>query len=178
MQCTRSLLIVVIFAATTLGCRPSTSEHDNTTEDEQKVTQVGEREISAFSAGDIAGNLAVMTEDIVLMPANEPMRKGKEAMRAWLEGVHNKFTFDVRYIESNVEVFGNTAIERYVGAGRVTPKAGGAPIEDRFKGIHVYRRQPDGSWLIAQDIWNGDLPAEPASPAREKSEALGPPQEQ
>jgi ketosteroid isomerase-like protein len=25
-----------------------------------------------------------------------------------------------------------------------------------IKGIHVYKRQADGSWQMAQDVWNSD----------------------
>lgn len=134
MNHARSLLLVVIFATAALGCRQPTSLRF-TTADEEEVTRTGKEEIGAFSAGDIAGNLAAMTEDVVLMPANEPMRKGKDAMRAWLEGIHTKFILDIRYVESDVEISGDMAIQRYVGVGTLTPKAGGAPIEDRFKGI-------------------------------------------
>ena len=38
----------------------------------------------------------------------------------------------------------------------VTPRAGGEAVTETFKGIHVYRRQADGSWKIAQDAWNMD----------------------
>jgi ketosteroid isomerase-like protein len=30
---------------------------------------------------------------------------------------------------------------------------------DAGKGLHVYRRQPNGSWKLALDIWNSDRPA-------------------
>jgi len=40
----------------------------------------------------------------------------------------------------------------------VWPLEGGPVVQDRGKGLHVYRRQPDGSWKLAQDIWNSDNP--------------------
>ena len=52
-----------------------------------------------------------------------------------------------------------TAIEHYNGVMAVTPKKGGPILEEHVRGIHVYRRQPDGSWRIAQDIWNAEPPA-------------------
>lgn len=171
MNATRLVLIAAILATTTLSCSRPIPER-NVAADEQSVTQVGVREIRAFAAGDIAGNLAAMTEDVVLMPPNEPMREGKDAMREWLERTHDKFTLDVRYIDSDVHIAGDTAIQRYVGVGKLTPKAGGAPIEAQFKGIHIYRRQPDGSWLIWQDIWNSDLPAAPPAPDSEKKAGI------
>lgn len=156
------LLLATMVAAGTLSCRQPAPERD-TSADQQNVTQVGEREISAVSAGDIDGNLATLTQDVVMMPPNEPVINGAAGVRAWLRGLHDQFTFNVRYTESHVVVAGDWAIERYVGVGTVTPKRGGRPMEERFKGIHVYQRQPDGSWRIAQDIWNSDSPP-PAQP--------------
>lgn len=152
------LLIATVILAGTLSCRQPNPERDATA-DKQDVARVGEREISALSAGDIDGNLSVMTQDVVLMPPNEPMLNVREAMRTWLQRVHEQFKFDLRYSESHVDVVGDWAIQRYVVVGNLTPKTGAAPIEERGKGIHIYRRQPDGNWLIAQDIWNSDLPA-------------------
>ncbi|MCH7490100.1 MAG: hypothetical protein IID05_05335 [Gemmatimonadetes bacterium] len=40
----------------------------------------------------------------------------------------------------------------------LTAVGGGDPMLDVGKGFHVYRRQRDGSWKIAQDIWNSDNP--------------------
>ena len=31
--------------------------------------------------------------------------------------------------------------------------------EDVGKGIHVYRRQTDGTWKLQMDVWNSDRPA-------------------
>lgn len=42
--------------------------------------------------------------------------------------------------------------------GAFYPGAGGEAIEERYKGMHIYRRQPDGTWRIAQDIWNAAMP--------------------
>ena len=53
---------------------------------------------------------------------------------------------------------GDVAIERYSGLFTVTPKAGGDAVAENIKGIHVYRRQADGSWKMTHDVWNSDDP--------------------
>ncbi|MCZ6702420.1 MAG: hypothetical protein O6940_05190 [Ignavibacteria bacterium] len=40
----------------------------------------------------------------------------------------------------------------------ITPVDGGESIMETGKCIHVYKRQADGTWKIAQDIWNMDNP--------------------
>jgi ketosteroid isomerase-like protein len=156
MSSNRPLLLATMLAAGTLSCRQSAPEPDTTT-DKQKVSQVGEREVRAVNAGNIDSNLAVLTQDVVMMPPGEGVLNGSAAVRSWLQGMHDQFAINLRYIQSQVDVVEDWAIERYTGVATITSKKGGAPVEDRIKGIHIYRRQPDGNWLIAQDVWNSDL---------------------
>jgi ketosteroid isomerase-like protein len=39
--------------------------------------------------------------------------------------------------------------------------ADGSVAEDSGKGLHVYRRDPDGRWQLSEDIWNSDRGANP-----------------
>jgi ketosteroid isomerase-like protein len=94
------------------------------------------------------------TADVAFMPPNSPLLTGREAVMSWAVTTAAAYEISVEYTGSEVTVAGDWAIERYSGAFTFTPKAGGEPITDTMKGIHVYQRQPDDSWLIAQDIWN------------------------
>lgn len=151
------LLSTVLLSSSALACARDTAPAD-TTADEQAIAAVRGREMTAFSAGAIDSALAVFTADAVLMPPNEPMRAGTDAIRAWLQGMANQSAVAGRYTDAQVTVVGDVAVERFVAELRVTPKAGGPATEERFKGIHVYRRQPDGSWRITHDVWNTDAP--------------------
>ena len=166
----KRFILAIIMTMGTLSCRQSapergaTAENErDTTADKEKVSQVGEREVRAFNAANIDSNVAVLTEEVVMMPAGEPMFTGKAAVRTWLKRIHDQYKVSLRYTASQVDVAGDWAIERFTLETTTSPKKGGAPMKDRGKGIHIYRRQPDGSWLIAQDIWNSDLTS-PASP--------------
>jgi ketosteroid isomerase-like protein len=154
----RLLLLATLMAAGIPSCQRPGPKPD-TAADKQKVSQVGEREIRALSAGNVDSNLAVLTADVVMMPPNQEVLTGSDAVRSWLREGHGQFTFDFRYTDSQVDIAGDWAIERYRGTGTITPKKGGRPIKERVKGIHIYRRQPDGSWLIALVVWNSDLAA-------------------
>jgi ketosteroid isomerase-like protein len=68
---------------------------------------------------------------------------------------------EVRYTASSLEFAGDRAIEHYTAVAKVTPKAGGAPMDERIKGIHIYQRQADGSWRITSDVWNSEAPPSP-----------------
>jgi uncharacterized protein (TIGR02246 family) len=150
----------ILVTLTALGCAPpapSTSEGSEA--DRQAITELREREIALFSAGNADSVLSVLTDDVVMMPPNEPAMVGKAAVRAWVESMYKQFRVQGTYTSaSDLTVVGDWAFERMTFTLTMTPAAGGAAMQDVGKGFHVYRRQPDGSWKIHQDIWNSDNP--------------------
>jgi ketosteroid isomerase-like protein len=121
--------------------------------------------MSALNAGDTAAMVAVYADDILLMPNHEPAVAGSAAVRAWYDKSLSQVTITGRHTSASVEVSGDLAVDHYAGELTVTFKAPGAkPMTEAMKGLHVYRRQADGSWKITKNIWNGDerLP-EPSS---------------
>ena len=135
----------------------------NTAADEAAIAALSDREMASFSAGTVDTNIALLTDDAVMLPPNEPMLSGNEAIRKWATAMVNQYTVSGKYTDRKVIVSGDWASERFAGELSLTPKAGGAAITERIKGIHILRRQPDGSWKIAQDVWNTDTPP-PATP--------------
>ena len=157
----RLFLVVAVFVCAGGGCSQLPRE-TTSGPDVDAINQLREREFAAFSQGRPDELAALFTDDCVLMPPNQPQVNGREALRRWAQTLADHFTLGGGYTGAQVTVTGDWAYERYTGAMRLTPKAGGAQIEERVKGIHVYRRQPDGSWLIASDAWNSDMPLGPA----------------
>lgn len=122
--------------------------------DIEAINAVREREIGAFTEGNVDGLMSILTADAVIMPPNGETVRGTEAVRAWARGMVESFEAEGGYDETEITIAGDWAIERYTGELTLTPTDGGDPIEERMRGIHIYRRQPDGSWKLAQDIWN------------------------
>jgi uncharacterized protein (TIGR02246 family) len=115
-------------------------------------------------SGDRAAVAALYTEDAIIMPANQPLIKGREAIQAWHEASPAIEDFNLT-IE---DVFGRGDIAVVRGTYSMTIALEGAPepIEDTGKYIEIRRKQEDGSWLIAIDIFNSDMPF-PESPEME-----------
>ena len=157
------LLSALLLGFLALGCSRTTPV--DTANEERAINAVRDREIRALSSGVADSLVAVLAADAVVMPPNEPTLTGADAIRTWYENTIREFSAEGRYTNAQVTVVGDWAIEHYDGVMRLTPRAGGPPMEQQMKGIHVYRRQPDGTWRIAQDIWNANAPP-PVTPAR------------
>ncbi len=106
----------------------------------------------AFNKRDAASLAKVYTEDARLMPFNVPMITGRAGIQSfWQAG----FTRGLSYIEKtpiDVQVLGNTAIEM----SRYVVTVGDRKVQG--KDMLVWKRETDGKWRIAADIWNNDQP--------------------
>ena len=117
-------------------------------------------ERDAMATGDIDRYLAVLTDDAIFLPPNSPSKTGAE-LRSWLRGFLEGFRVEwLSFVSTETLIAGEMAFHSYTYTWRVCARAGGEPTIAAGKGVHLLRRQPDGSWRIAREIWNGN----PASP--------------
>jgi len=153
--------VPLMFALTiAAGCTPAPAPEPATDPqaDMDAVRALADQELATASTGDPAAFANMLTADAVLMPPNEPARTGV-AIQQWLQDFMAAVTVsDARYQHDEVTVHGDVAIHRYSFSWTITPKAGGAPVTETGKGIHIMHRQADGSWRIARDVWNTDAP--------------------
>ncbi len=97
----------------------------------------------------------ILADDIVFMPPDQPAVEGKGAVRAWLE----KFPPAKEYSISLVRTEGGDdfAWGWAMFAVTVEPEPGKS-MTLKGKATCTLRKQLDGSWLVASDIWNLDEP--------------------
>jgi len=94
------------------------------------------------------------TEDTVLMPPHQPAVHGRAAVRTWMAAFPQitQFEFEIDEIDGRVDL----AYMRGRYSMTFRPEGASAPVSDRGKFIEIRKRQVDGSWLIAADIFNSD----------------------
>lgn len=120
----------------------------------QRILDVTCEEADAVAASDAARYFAVLAPDAVFLPPNLPPKR-EEELRTWLRDFVENFRVEwIQYAHDQTVVEGSLAYHRYSYRWKVTPKTGGPAIESAGKGLHVLRRQPDGSWKIAVNLWN------------------------
>jgi erythromycin esterase len=125
----------------------------------EAINKVRERVSAAFLEGDADSYVALFTDDCVVMPPSGSRIRGRTALRSWFQGVHDQSAFAGGEIESLATIpIGGWAWELYEAKRTLSPRAGGEAVEERYRGMHIYRRQPDGTWRIAQDVWKAATP--------------------
>jgi uncharacterized protein (TIGR02246 family) len=147
-----TLLLAVIALVTLVGCRSRASETD------LEALNTLQRQVdAAIIAGDTESYVDLIADDAVLMPPDAPPVIGKDAIRSWSDQMSRQFRFQAyKAVDHEVIVAGKWAFRRATADWTLTPAAGGQPIHDSGKFIIIYERQPDGSWRVARDIWNGN----------------------
>ena len=118
--------------------------------DEQKIRELHVTWIEAVNARDLAGLLALMTDDVVFLnPGEAPL--SREGFSAKFSGAHQKLRINCTSELEEVVVVGDVAYTRAWDALSVTPRAGGEATQLAGYRLTVYRQQPAGRWLLARD---------------------------
>jgi uncharacterized protein (TIGR02246 family) len=127
--------------------------------DLRKIDDVTQTAVNAALARDFATWAALFLDDAVVNPPNEPAVKGRAAIRAWLE----KFPPIMEFKLKNEKVEGRDDLAYLLGTYTmtITPSGAPGPVKDSGKFVTVVRRQPDGRWLCAVDMFSSDLPPPP-----------------
>lgn len=132
-------------------------------DDERAVRAVDTDWARAVSAGDGNAVGALYSTDATLLPPMESIVQGEGAAKKYWLGVTKAFSAVAELATITVEGRGDLAYS--VGTYRLTltPKQPGAkalPTEEG-KYVEVLKKQPDGSWKIAYDMWSANAPAKP-----------------
>ena len=167
MTCVRAFLFAAAATAAIIGCAPPAAKPVDTSADVAALKKMQDRELVAVSSGNVDTALTPYAADIVMMPPGEPAITGTDALRKWFEAFYKDASASGEYTSADVQVAGDWAVVRYAANLTFTPKKGGKSTTDKIKGIHIFRRQADGGWKIAQDTWNSDG-APPPEPAKKK----------
>lgn len=120
--------------------------------DEQAVRAVHATWIAAVNAGDLDRLLALMADDVVfLAPGQAPV--GRLEFPAGFAGAHRQFRIQCSSALEEVVVVGDLAHTLSRDALTLTPLAGAGTPAAALAGhrITLYRKQPDGRWLLARD---------------------------
>ncbi|HRO11632.1 SgcJ/EcaC family oxidoreductase [Amaricoccus sp.] len=116
----------------------------------------------AFATGDGARAAEMaFTEDARLLPDGAPIVEGRDAIADYWQQAFDAGFRDLELGLVAVDMVGDdTMIE--TGTWSVTvPTEGGGAATAGGKALVVWKKQADGVWRMAQDMWNMDAPPGP-----------------
>jgi uncharacterized protein (TIGR02246 family) len=152
-----------------VACRPAPAERapaaDATgqplaAEDIAAVRATDSAFASAMNAGDAAGMAVNYLPDAHLLPPDAPPVEGREAVLKFFVGLLSAYQVTVAVGADEIEGRGDLAYARGHYTLEGTPKAAGAPpIHEEGKFLEILRRQSDGRWRYAVDMYSPNHPA-------------------
>ena len=118
--------------------------------DERAIREVQSAWIDAVNAGDLARLLSLMADDVVFLnPGRVPI--GRDGFSPGFSAAHQQARINCISELEEVVVVGEVAYTRSRDSISVTPRAGGNATRMAGHRLTVYRKQPDGRWLLARD---------------------------
>lgn len=117
---------------------------------ERAIREVHSAWIHAVNAGDLARLLSLMADDVVFLnPGRSAL--GRDGFSANFSAAHEQVRIRCISELEEVVIVGEVAYTRSRDSLTVSPRAGGE--ESRLAGdrMTIYRKQPDGRWLLARD---------------------------
>jgi uncharacterized protein (TIGR02246 family) len=161
-----SLVLVLLAACTSAPAEraPSTgiAAEPLAAEDIGAIRATDSAFAGAMGAGDAAGVAALYLPDAHLLPPDVAPVEGREAIQQYFAGLLGAYQVTIAVNSDEIEGRGDLAYARGHYTLEGSPKAAGAPpLREEGKFLEVLRRQPDGTWRMAADMWspNGRAPA-------------------
>jgi ketosteroid isomerase-like protein len=95
---------------------------------------------------------------VFLQPAGDRIT-GSAALRTLFQTIMATFNSDLSLHSQNLETSGDLAYDSGDFEESLTTIATSAKITSKGSYILIYKRQPNGSWQIVQQVWTGTPPA-------------------
>jgi uncharacterized protein (TIGR02246 family) len=126
---------------------------------EDQIQGVDEAYEKAVANQDIEAVVALYTSDAFFLPPNSPIAKGSDAIRAVLQAYFDAGVVSLDLETTVLDDQGDVIVE--VGQYKLGLQPSGTDsFTDLGKYLQVFKRQADGTFLIAYDCFNSDEPAE------------------
>ena len=107
------------------------------------------------SGHDIDRILSYWTDDARVYPPDVPVVSGKAALRGYVEGALAIPGFSITWSTADAILSPDGRLAYLLSTNAVTlPGATGELVTTRGRAVTVWRKEADGEWRCAVDIWN------------------------
>ena len=111
--------------------------------------------IAASEGRDVERILSYWTDDGVVLPPGLPAVVGKAALRQYVEGSMQIPGFRISWTSTDVTFSPDGNLAYMLSSNAATMDApAGMPTTTKGRAVTIWRRESDGEWRCAVDIWN------------------------
>jgi uncharacterized protein (TIGR02246 family) len=142
-------VVGVLFACS--GCASAGSRADVRSE----ILRLDAEWSRAAQNRDVDRVLSFWADDAVVLPPGSPAVAGRPAIREFVMKSFQTPGFSISWKTTTVAVSSSGDIAYTTGTNRITFNApDGKQVAVEGKAVAVWRREKDGAWKCALDIWN------------------------
>src|SRR5215469_12302680 len=120
-------------------------------QDKQAIRDVIESWMRASADGDIDRILNLMAEDVVFLLPGQPPMRGRETFVAVFRQMLGKVRIEGKPDIQEIHIAGDYAFCWNQLSMTTTPAAGGPPKRRAGPVLSIFRREPDGRWVLFRD---------------------------
>ena len=155
---------LTLVSAFVLGCGPRPQPAPDTREAD--AAAIREADLAWSQANEVEGLEGVMPfylDDAIMLPPNRPMAIGKAAIREASEAMGlGSASVSVKWQPTKIEVARSGDIGYAIGTFEGSAvDAAGNPVPVKGKYVEIWKKQADGSWKVAADMFSPDSPSAP-----------------
>jgi uncharacterized protein (TIGR02246 family) len=112
---------------------------------------------AAFEGRDLERVLSFWTDDAVVLAPGLPAVVGKDALRQYVLGSMEIPGFRITWTSTDVTFSPDGNLAYLFSRNAVTMNTpNGTPSSDEGRAVTIWRREADGEWRCAVDIWNSE----------------------
>ncbi len=141
----------------TLSCYGQDANRNTETE---KIRQTTKAWIQLLTSDSLEKTLSFWTDDAIIMTPGQPEIIGKKAIRDMVGGSRKIPGFSITWDlpeEADIQVSSGGDMAYMSTRNKISMKdPSGKTIVQNNKGITIWRKQADGTWKDAVDIWNAE----------------------
>jgi ketosteroid isomerase-like protein len=157
MRRMRFLAVLLTLSLFTAACTSAEAPTEPSPSNPAEVQAAYAELNAAFAAGDIAGLMALYTDDAIRYSADQSVIEGREALRDDFETFYGENDYELFDEPSPPEILVDGALAVTISTydEQYTPKAGGDTTAEAGQWIIVWQRQ-GGDWKVSREMWTSN----------------------
>lgn len=161
-----SLVLTIFTAAWMIGCSHVAQPAVDVAAEESAIRTTDAQWLAAAQAHDAEKAASFWSDDASIVPPNSPLIIGKPAIKSYVTGAFSSPDFSIQWVTDKIVVARSGEMAYSTGSNQITYRTpDNKRVTEHGKGVVVWKKQADGSWKAAIDIWNADAPPQSGKPA-------------